>query len=761
VSDLKIEIDGKELDAQQGEMIIEVADRENIRIPRFCYHKNLSIAANCRMCLVEVEKAPKPLPACATPITDGMKIKTRSPIALQAQKAVMEFLLINHPLDCPVCDQGGECELQDISMGYGEDVSRYNQGKRSVADQSVGPLIETFMTRCIHCTRCVRFGDEISGMRELGMVGRGEKSEITTYVKKNIESELSGNVIDLCPVGALTNKPFRFKARTWEMKQHATIAPHDCVGSNIFMHERYNEIMRVVPRENNAINETWIADRDRYSHFALYTPDRVTQPMIKVNNEWQTTDWATALEHSVAGLQKVLHKHGADAVGALASQSETLESYYMFQYFLRHLGVHNIDHRLQQQDFADQDLFPAYPHMGTTFAELEQADAVLLIGSHTRKEQPMLWHRLHKASRNGAKMYAVNPVDFDLVFALEKSVTPEGGDLLAGLQQLADSIPEGLQSASKPAILLGALALNHPQAASLRKVAQQIADKVGATLGLLSAGGNSAGAWAAGVLPHRLPGNKAANKPGENAQTMLAQQKQAYVLLNVEPELDCANAGLALKAMQNAEFVLAVTSFTTEDMLQYANVILPAAPFNENSGHMINAQGDCQQFNAVIPPKGEARPAWKIFRVLSQLCQIDDVARFINIADVYDAAKAELGEPETIKWAGESKQTLGKGTIRIAEMPIYAIDPVVRRALPLQETHDATRIQGVHMHQALADSLQVKVDDSVSVQQDGANITLPVIVDNRMPGNTVYIAQGLDEHKTLGAGYAPVEIKRA
>ncbi len=761
MNDTTITIDGKEVAAEQGEMVIEVADRENIRIPRFCYHKNLSIAANCRMCLVEVEKAPKPLPACATPITDGMVVKTRSPIALQAQKAVMEFLLINHPLDCPVCDQGGECELQDISMGYGEDVSRYNQGKRSVADQDVGPLIETFMTRCIHCTRCVRFGDEISGMRELGLVNRGEKSQITTYVEKNIESELSGNIIDICPVGALTNKPFRFKARTWEMKQHATIAPHDCVGSNLMMHERRNEVMRVVPAENEAINETWIADRDRYSHFALYTPDRVTQPMIKVNDTWQTVDWATALEHTVAGLQTVIHKHGEKAVGALASQSETVENYYMFQYFLRSLGINNIDHRLQQQDFSDQSAFPAYPHMGTTFEKIEESDAVVLIGSHTRKEQPMLWHRLHKASQNGAKMFAVNPVDFNLIFAFEKNIVPESGDLVAGLTQLLEHIPEGLQSATKPVILLGALAMNHPQAATLRSLAQKLADKIGATLGLVTSGSNSAGAWLTGVVPHRLPGKQAASNEGQDAQAMLQDQKQAYVLLNVEPEFDCANTGQALQAMNNAEFVLAVNTFTTDDMLQYANVILPAAPFNEISGHMINAQGDCQQFNAAIPPKGESRPAWKIFRILAQLCQIDEIAKFMTIADVFEAAQQHIAEPEAAKWTADSKNTAPRGTIRIAEMPIYAIDPIVRRAKPLQETHDATKVQGAHINKATASGLQVNTGDAVIVSQNDNEITLSVVINDCLADNTVYIAQGLAEHKTLGAAYAPIEIKRA
>ncbi len=761
MSDIKIEIDGKLLCAQQGEMIIEVADRENIRIPRFCYHKKLSIAANCRMCLVEVERAPKPLPACATPITDGMKVKTRSSVALKAQKAVMEFLLINHPLDCPVCDQGGECELQDISMGYGEDISRYNQGKRSVADQDIGPLIETFMTRCIHCTRCVRFGDEISGMRELGMVNRGENSQITTYVVKNVESELSGNVIDICPVGALTNKPFRFKARTWEMKQHATVSPHDCVGSNMMMHERRNDIMRVVPNENEAINETWIADRDRYSHFALYTPDRVTQPMIKVNNEWETTDWATALEHTVGGLQKVIHAHGEKSVGALASQSETVENYYMFQYWLRKLGVDNIDHRSQQQDFSDENLFPAYPTLGKTFSEIEQADAIVLIGSHTRKEQPMLWHRIHKASKEGAKVFVINPVDFDLLIKLEKQIIPAGGDMVAGLTEFANHIPASLQSAKKPMIILGALALNHPQAATLRNLAQKVADKVGASVGLAATGGNAAGAWLTGIVPHRLPGNKPAKTQGQHVQAMLADKKHAYVLLNVEPEFDCANTGLALQAMNDAEFVVAMTAFTTDDMLHYADVILPAAPFNEISGHMINGQGDWQRFNAVIPPKGESRPAWKIFRVLAQLCHIDDVEQFITINDVFNAVKQHQADVNPVKWSHTSSHTWKGGMVRIAEMPIYAIDPIVRRSTPLQETHDATRPQGAHINAALANQLQVENGGHVTVKQNGSELKLNVVVDQRIPDNAVYVAQGLSEHKVLGAGYALIEIKRA
>lgn len=782
MSKINIEINGKTIEAEQGQMIIEVADKENVRIPRFCYHKKLSIAANCRMCLVQIEKSPKPVPACATPITDGMKVYTRSPMALQAQKAVMEFLLINHPLDCPVCDQGGECELQDVSMGYGEGVSQYTQGKRSVKDKDLGPLVSTDMTRCIHCTRCVRFGSEVSNLRELGLVNRGEDSEISTYIQKNVTSELSGNIIDLCPVGALTNKPFRFKARAWEMKQHPTIAAHDCIGSHLFVHERRQEVMRTVPRECETINETWISDRDRFSHFGLESDERVLSPLIKVNGEWQTTDWATALEASVAGLQKVIHTGGEGAIGALASPNETLENLYLMQTWLRGLGVKHIDHRLKEQDFSDQAAFPTYPHLDITLDALEHAGAVLLIGSNTRKEQPLLWHRLNKAQQNGAAMLAIAPFDIDYLFPLKAHMTPSQGDMVVALSQLAKALgcdkqhlPEvqvteaaqqmadTLKKANNPVLLLGALANHHPQASLIRALSQSIAKETGAKLGLATTGANAAGAWLTGILPHRKEGGAPAKVSGLNASTMLNQPLKAYVLLNVEPEYDCADTAKALSAMHAAEFVLSIATFTTPDMLEYADVILPATPSLEMSGTLINVQGDWQQFHAVVPPKGESRPAWKIFRVLGELCHLDEMAQYQTLGDVFNAIHSKAGNCalESPHWTmSAAANKPAAGLIRLAETPLYAIDPVVRRSAPLQATVDANFSRGVHLCEHLANELGVTAGDKLLATQNEGSVELVAVIDNRIPADSVYIAQGIAEHKGLGAAYQPIELKR-
>lgn len=789
MSKITIEINGQAIEAEQGQMIIEVADEQNIRIPRFCYHKKLSIAANCRMCLVQVEKAPKALPACATPITDGMKVFTRSPLALAAQKAVMEFLLINHPLDCPVCDQGGECELQDISMGYGEGLSQYSEGKRSVSDDNLGPLIETYMTRCIHCTRCVRFGTEISGMRELGLIGRGENTMISTYIKKNVESELSGNIIDICPVGALTNKPFKFKARTWEMRQRPSVATHDCLSSHIYIHERRGEVMRIVPRESESINETWISDRDRYGMFGLQSPDRVLHPQIKVDGVWTQTDWATALAFAVDGLQKTIHEFGEDAIGALISPNESIETLYMFQAWLRAMGIKNIDHRLQACDVSDQQSYPAYPGMNITLPELENADAILLLGSHTRKEQPMLWHRLRKAANNGAAIMAINPVDFDMNLDMKASLIPDHGDLVSALAGVVAAVLEErdadpalktllksvkihdehkeiakqLMSAESPVLFLGALAIHHPHASTLRYLINELATLLGARTGMLSPGANAAGAWLSGCVPHREAGGLSTDKQGLSASDMIQTPRQGYILVNIEPEFDAYNTHDALKAMKQADFVMAIAAVTSADMLEYANVILPAAPFTESAGTYVNVQGDWQSVSAAVNPQGEARPAWKIIRVLADLCHIDEMSAFVTLEDVRAAVEAIVakGIHQAGAWAAPKHlPTMPKGLIRIAEMPIYAIDNIVRRSRPLQETDDAKWPEGLHIHPDLAAKLSFFTGDLVQVKQEGHQAVLPVVLDTRIPMNCAYVAQGLAASKHLGGGYQPIELER-
>jgi len=780
-----IEIDGKPYQAEPGQMLIEITDANGIDIPRFCYHKKLSVAANCRMCLVDVERAPKPMPACATPVMDGMIVKTRSEKALIAQKAVMEFLLINHPLDCPICDQGGECELQDMAVGYGKDVSRYHEGKRVVFDKNLGPLIATEMTRCIHCTRCVRFSQEISGIQEMGAPGRGEHTKIGTYIEKNISSELSGNMIDLCPVGALTSKPFRFSARAWEMQQVDSIAPHDAVGSNIHLHVRRNQIMRVAPKENEAVNEVWISDRDRFSYQGLTAEDRLTSPMIKKEGTWQKTDWEQALAFAVQGLKKVKDADGSSEIGALASPTATVEELYLLQKLMRGIGSQNIDHRLRQVDFSDQEAAPLFPYLGQTIAELEQSDVAFVIGSHLRKEQPLLNHRLRKATR--AKVMLLNPVDYEFNLAIADKIIAAPTAWVENLAGIAKSILEKhttlipadmrkllakvsvnehqaaiaqtlVKSGQKRTILLGDLATAHPEYSTIRALAATIAKLSDANLGYL--GGNTSGAWLAGALPHRA----AAGEPvtsGLNAHTMLSKSLKAYILLGLEPELDSINGAGALATLKKAEFVVSLSAYQTPAMESYADVILPIGLFAETSGTYVNGEGLWQSFSGAVVPPGEARPAWKILRVLGNLFELDGFD-YIASDQVRDELRPLIGDkkPETqTAWkipARLSVDPANKALQRITEMPIYSVDALVRRAGALQSTMDAKITQGVHINSKLA--AQLSLDKQVRVKQDEAQITLPVVIDERVPDNSVLIYAGQVANQALDAWHGLIEL---
>ncbi len=771
MSDIEIEIDGKPLTAKPNTMVIQVADEAGIYIPRFCYHKHLSIAANCRMCLVEVEKSPKALPACATPVMPGMKIFTRSPKALAAQKAVMEFLLINHPLDCPICDQGGECELQDLSMGYGSADSFYTFGKRSVKDEDLGPLISTDMTRCIQCTRCVRFGDEIAGLRELGGIGRGENLEIGTYVGHALHSEISGNIIDLCPVGALTSKPFRFTARAWELNQYPSIAPHDCVGSNIYVHTRTGKVMRVIPRENLSINQTWLSDRDRFSYEALAHPDRLENPMIRVDGQWQETDWQTALEIAVKGLQDVIHTQGAEHLAALASPNSTVEEFYLLQKLVRQLGSSNIDHRLRQVDFSDQQTMPTFPGLNGTLADIENCDAILLIGSNIQKEQPLAGLRVRQAARKGARVMAVNMLDYRFNFPLAAKkiaaphrLTEELANVLQALtEKQADAIADLLREGKKVCVLVGASAFNHPEAAALRALASAIATECNALLGYLTEGGNAAGAWLAGAIPHR---SAAGEHAGLNANSMWENPRKAYVLLNVEPEFDCANAPLAQNALLEAEFVVSLTMFKNPMLAQYANVILPITPFTETAGTFVNVTGEWQKFNGVAPPLGEARPAWKVLRVLGNLfhCEGFDYQSAHEIsAELKAALDGKNISCQTKVAMPVSKSTTTKKLSRIGDIPLYAGDSLQRRAKALQATQPIieNHLIAAHLHPETAAVLNVSDTDSVIVTQDEGRVVLPVVIDKRVPLAAAYIPGGILATHELSQLYGPIEIQKA
>jgi NADH-quinone oxidoreductase subunit G len=718
---VNIEIDGVPRTARKGQMIIEVTDAVDAYVPRFCYHEKLSIAANCRMCLVEVEKAPKPLPACATPVAEGMKVFTRSRRARDAQQATMEFLLINHPLDCPICDQGGECELQDLAMGFGRDASRYTERKRVIKDHDIGPLISTDMTRCIFCTRCVRFGQEIAGIQELGTVGRGEHTEVATFVAEGLDHELSGNVIDLCPVGALNSKPYRYRARSWEMTQHATVSPHDCVGSNLFAHVRRGRLMRIVPRPNDEINETWIADRDRFSCEGIYAEDRLASPEIRDGDSWRRVDWATAMQAVVDGIRDAVGENGGANLGLLASPSATVEEAYLMARLGTGLGSANLDHRLRRIDFSDQASDPAYPSLGTTLAAIESADALLLVGSDIRREAPMLGHRVRKAALAGARVGLMNTAAADVLFPLAASAEVEPAAMVSALAAVASALDvdapagSGLESllrsaviepahrqladlfegSGRPQILLGQIAGRHPEFGRLRLLASAIAGRTGATLGFVTEGANAAGAALAGLLPHRQAGGAPRSKPGLDAGAMLAKPLRAYLLLGVEPEYDSAAGERALDVLGESRFVACVSPFASEAMRRYARVLLPAGTFAETSGTYVNGEGRWQTFEGVARPFGESRPAWKILRVLGNLAGLDGFD-FADSAGVRDELLAQTGQPAPASYGGDPGTELPAGATEpvFQHVPMYGIDPLVRRSAPLQATRDGQAVAG-------------------------------------------------------------------
>jgi NADH-quinone oxidoreductase subunit G len=693
---VNIEVNGVPLKARKGQMIMQVTDPADIYIPRFCYHAKLTVAANCRMCLVEVEKAPKPLPACATPVAEGMKVFTKSPKAIGAQKATMEFLLINHPLDCPICDQGGECELQDLAVGYGRDISRFTERKRSVKDKNLGPLISTDMTRCIHCTRCVRFGQEIQGYPQLGTTGRGEDMEITSYIEHSIDHELSANIIDLCPVGALNNKPFRFRARAWEMSQQALISPHDGFGTNIFAHVLRGRVMRIVPRENEAINETWIADRDRFGFEGMYSTERVTQPMLRIDGELKAVDWEIALAAAAQGLTSAVAAHGADAAGFLAAPSATAEELYLLARIARGLGSQNIDHRLRQVDFRSQEEEGDYPGLGLSIAEVEQLQGALFIGSNLRQEMPLLAHRVRKAATHGgAKIAFLNPGRFEYLFPVAAyGVT--GSDLLGQLERLVQA-PAGeeqrallaaLNNGERRAVILGTLAQRHPAYSQIRALAAKLAQAAGASLGFITEGANAAGAYLAGAVPHRLAAGVKNAQAGLNVGAMLASSLKSYLLFGgIDPALDLASGGAALGS---AGLVVAITTHLPESLRSLVHVVLPIGTFAETSGTFVNIEGRWQSWGAAVKAAGESRPGWKVLRVLGNLLNQPGF-EYVSSEEVRDELKAACATiaPADARAAMAAAPPAGPSPSGSwLDLPIYQGDVLVRGSDALMKTRD-------------------------------------------------------------------------
>jgi NADH-quinone oxidoreductase subunit G len=676
---VNIEVDGKPVEARPGQMIIEVTDKIGAYVPRFCYHDKLSVAANCRMCLVDVEGAPKPVPACAQPVNEGMKVFTKSPRAIAAQKATMEFLLINHPLDCPICDQGGECELQDLAIGYGRDVSRYNDGKRVVKDKDIGPLVSTDMTRCIHCTRCVRFGEEIQGKPQLGTTLRGEDVVISTYVEQNIDHELSANIIDLCPVGALNNKPYRYSARAWEMVQRATVAPHDCVGSNINAHVLRGTVKRVVPRNNEAINESWISDRDRFSYEAIYSPDRLLAPRVKESGEWREIDWETALEAAADVLK------GADSTGMLASPSATVEEGHLLARLAQHLNTPNIDHRVERRDFSDQDGDSAFPWLGCSIAELEDQDAIFVIGANIREEAPILAHRIRKAALGGASVNFANSTEYEYFFDVDHYLSGAGlVELL--LSSDVDTVIEKLKAADNALVLLGNIAGRHGAGSAVRALAAEIAEKAGAKLGTLSPGANSAGLSLAGVLP----------REGLHAGAMLDESLDAVVMLGLEPDTDIHSTPDAVAKLAKQNFVVALTPFVSAALLEAADLLLPVGTFAETSGTYVNVEGTRQSFGGIANPVGEARPAWKVLRVLGNLVGVEGFD-YVTSEDVLEEFSSAVGDVVPGAYVATGNAAKPNGTDAPGDeidTPLYGVDGLVRRATALQLTPAARRKSG-------------------------------------------------------------------
>ena len=710
---IKIEVDGKSVAAKKGQMIIEATDDHGAYVPRFCYHSKLSVAANCRMCLVEVEKAPKPLPACATPISEGMKIFTRSPYAVAAQKATMEFLLINHPLDCPICDQGGECELQDLAMGYGRGISRYNDNKRVVKDKNIGPLVSTDMTRCIHCTRCVRFGEEITGLQELGTLQRGENMKIDTYVEKSIDHELSSNIIDLCPVGALNNKPYRYSARSWEMVQHETIAPHDCVGSNLYAHVLRGKIKRIVPRENEQINEAWISDRDRFSYEGIYSDNRLTKPKIKKNGRWSDISWEKGL-NLVAEKLKAM---GSQSISILASPSSTLEEFYLLSRICEQLGINNVDHRLRRTDFNDQENDPLVPWAGKSLTEIENCDQLIVIGSDVRKEVPIIGHRIRKSALKGAKVSFINEEIGDYFFDIANYLPGDMiANLLAVIVALKIKLPSSIQEAAnaishkqkhknladllsqkgEKLILLGHIAINHPSASALRYLASIIAKAIDADIGFITEGANSAGAYMTGILPHREIGGSGKDSTGKNTQEIIEDDSGAMVLWNAEPLSDIPDFGI--KKSKNRS-IIAFTSFVTPEYKSFADIMLPIGTFAETSGTFINCEGRWQSFLGVANPLHQARPGWKVLRVLGNLLNIDHFDYETSQAILSEIQKKLKEMPlknnsEQFSIKNNFKLTKSpKGSIKA--VPMYKIDSILRHSSSLQLTPEAKRSESL------------------------------------------------------------------
>ena len=776
---LEIEIDGKKAQVPDGSTVMDAAQQLGVYIPHFCYHKKLSIAANCRMCLVQVEKAPKPLPACATPVTNGMKVFTHSDLAIKAQKGVMEFLLINHPLDCPICDQGGECQLQDMSIGYGPMKSRYTEEKHVVFHKNVGPLISMEeMSRCIHCTRCVRFGQEVAGIMELGMANRNMHSEIMTFVGRSVDSELSGNMIDLCPVGALTSKPFRYTARSWELQRRKSISPHDSVGANLVVQVKHDNVMRVLPRENEAVNECWISDKERFSYQALGSDQRLTKPMVKQGGEWREVDWNVALDYVAHGLKDVAREHGGDAIAALASQASTVEELFLLGKVMKGLGSGSIDFRPRQRDFSTDYKRAGTPWLGMRLSQIKDLDAALVVGSFLRKDHPLIAQRLRQAAKKYTKVSLINVVGDSPLIDLHEQLTVSPAELVFALAAvvkaateikgqsvsaaLADisvceksrAIAQSLLEGEKRAVFLGNVVTQSADAAQIHALALELGKLTGASIGFLGEGANTVGGHVAWALPSAA-----------NARQMFEQPRKAYVLLGIEPEFDVANPQLALSALKQAEMVVYMSAFKHESALEYADVMLPVAPYTETSGTFVNIEGRIQSFNGVVKAKGDTRPAWKVLRVLGNVLNLDGFG-YESSEEIRDEVLGK-GVEFVASLSNElnditlSLPTRSANTVqRIADVPINFADPMARRSPALQQTADA-KAPCARLNSQTAGQLGLQEGQMARLTQGTGSAILAVKIDELVPTGCVRVAAAHPTTQMLGEMFGAITVERA
>ncbi len=775
---LEIEIDGKKAQVPDGSTVMDAAQQIGVYIPHFCYHKKLSIAANCRMCLVQVEKAPKPLPACATPVTNGMKVFTHSDLAVKAQKGVMEFLLINHPLDCPICDQGGECQLQDMSVGYGPMKSRYTEEKHVVFHKNVGPLISMEeMSRCIHCTRCVRFGQEVGGIMELGMANRNMHSEITTFLGRTVDSELSGNMIDLCPVGALTSKPFRYTARSWELQRRKSVSPHDSVGANLVVQVKHDSVMRVLPRENEAVNECWISDKERFSYQALNSDERLTKPMVKQGGVWREVNWNVALDYVTHGLKDVSREHGGDSIAALAAQSSTVEELFLLGKVMKGLGSNNTDFRPRRTDFDSDSKTLGTPWLGIRLSDIKELDAALVIGSFLRKDHPLIAQRLRQAAKKFTKVSMLSVSDDDQLIDFHAKISVAPAQLVQALAAIvkaaatlknvetiasvitvdvcetAKKIAQSLIEGEKRAIFLGNVATQTKEATQLHALALELGRLINATVGFLGEGANTVGGYAARSFP-----------TGANALQMFESERKAYVLMGIEPELDCANPQLVVNALKQASLVVFMSAFKHIPALEYADVILPMSPYTETAGTFVNTEGRIQSFNGVVKSRGDSRPAWKILRVLGNVLNIDgfNYESSESVRDEVLGKDAEFlsGLSNELNSVVIQLPVINEGLQRISDVPINFADPMVRRSPVLQQTTDA-KAPTARLNEQTLSLLGLVAGEKVKVKQGQGEAMLIAMADNAVPVSCVRVAAAHTSTAMLGEMFGLISVERA